>query len=105
MPLVFDMPKYVALITKEDKVILVNKLMKEKKQIEMIKTLLEIAECNTNILMEEFLARGAWNNNGANDWMGLDHIKMRTSEQRRGDSRIAILIFDFLFFSFSFSCL
>jgi hypothetical protein len=44
MPLVFDMPKYVALITKEDKVMLVNKLMKEKKQIEMIKTLLEIAE-------------------------------------------------------------
>jgi hypothetical protein len=67
MPLVFDTPKYIAPIMEEDKAMLVNKLMKEKKQIEMIKTLLEIAECNTNILMEEFPVRRAWNNNGAND--------------------------------------
>jgi hypothetical protein len=67
MPLVFDTPKYVKLITKEDKAMIVKKLMKEKRQIEMIKTLLEIAERNMNILMEEFLATGAWNNNGAND--------------------------------------
>jgi hypothetical protein len=67
MLLVFDTPEYVTPITEEDKAVLVNKLMKEKKQIEMIKILLEIAECNTNILMEEFLVRGAWNNNGAND--------------------------------------
>jgi hypothetical protein len=67
MLLVFDMPEYVTPIMEEDKAMLVNKLMKEKKQIKMIKTLLEIAERNTNILMEEFPARGAWNNNGAND--------------------------------------
>jgi hypothetical protein len=68
MPLVFDTPEYVAPITEEDKVILVKKLMKEKKQIEMIKALLEIAEHNTNTLMDEFpSARGTWNNNGADD--------------------------------------
>jgi hypothetical protein len=51
----------------EDKAMLVNKLMKEKKQIKMIKTLLEIAERNTNILMDEFPSiRGTWNNNGDN---------------------------------------
>jgi hypothetical protein len=67
MLLVFDTPKYVTLITEEDKAILVKKLMREKKQIEMIKNLLEIAEHNTNILMDKFPARGTWNNNGAND--------------------------------------
>jgi hypothetical protein len=66
MPLVFDTPEYVAPITEEDKAMIVKKLMKEKKQIEMIKTLLEIAECNTNILMEEFPASRAWNNNEVN---------------------------------------
>jgi hypothetical protein len=78
MPLIFDMPNYVAPITEEDKAILVKKLMKEKKQIKMIKDLLEIAECNTNTLMDELpTARGTWNNNGA---MGIDLIRMRTSE-------------------------
>jgi hypothetical protein len=67
MPLVFDTPKYVALITEEDKSVLVKKLMKEKKQVEMIKDVLAIAEWNINILMEEFPAQGTWNNNGAND--------------------------------------
>jgi hypothetical protein len=66
MPLVFDTPKYVELITKEDKAMIVKKLMKEKRQIEMIKTLLEIAECNTNILIEEFPASRAWNTNEVN---------------------------------------
>jgi hypothetical protein len=68
MPLVFDTPDYVAPITEEDKAILVKKLMKEKKQIKMIKALLEIAEHNTNTLMDKFpSARGTWNNNGDND--------------------------------------
>jgi hypothetical protein len=67
MLLVFDTPEYVALITEEDKSILVKKLMREKKQIEMIKDLLVIAKCNINILMEEFPAQGTWNNNGADD--------------------------------------
>jgi hypothetical protein len=44
MPLVFDTPKYVAPITKKDKSVLVKKLMREKKQVEMIKDLLAIAE-------------------------------------------------------------
>jgi hypothetical protein len=67
MPLVFDMPDYVKLITKEDKKNLVKKLMKEKRQIEMIKDLLAIAEHNTNVLMDEFPSiRGTWNNNGDN---------------------------------------
>jgi hypothetical protein len=66
MPLVFDTPKYIELITEEDKAVIVKKLMREKRQIKMIKTLLEIAECNTNILMEEFPASGAWNNNEVN---------------------------------------
>jgi hypothetical protein len=67
MPLVFDTPKYVAPITEEDKSVLVKKLIREKKQIEMIKNLLAIAECNVNILMKEFPAQGTWNNNGADD--------------------------------------
>jgi hypothetical protein len=33
----------------------------------MIKTLLEIAERNMNILIDKFPAQGTWNNNGAND--------------------------------------
>jgi hypothetical protein len=56
MPLVFDMPDYVELITKEDKVMIVKRLMKEKKQVEMIKDLLEMAECNIDMLMDEFPA-------------------------------------------------
>jgi hypothetical protein len=68
MPLVFDTPDYVELITKEDKKNLVKKLMKEKRQIEMIKDLLAIAERNINILMDEFPSiRGMWNNDGDND--------------------------------------
>jgi hypothetical protein len=63
MPLVFDTPDYIEPITEEDKSVLVKKLMKEKKQVEMIKDLLVIAECNINILMEEFLVQGNWNNN------------------------------------------
>jgi hypothetical protein len=66
MPLVFDTPKYITLITKEDKAILTKKLMREKKQVEMIKDLLAIAECNINILMEEFPAQGNWTNNKVN---------------------------------------
>jgi hypothetical protein len=66
MPLVFDTPKYIEPITEEDKAVIVKKLMREKRQIKMIKTLLEIAEHNTNILMEEFPANGAWNNNEVN---------------------------------------
>jgi hypothetical protein len=67
MLLVFDTPDYVTPITKEDKAILVKKLMKEKKQIKMIKDLLEIAEHNTNILIDQFpTARGTWNNNRDN---------------------------------------
>jgi hypothetical protein len=67
MPLVFDMPDYVEPITEEDKKTLVKKLMREKRQIEMIKDLLAIAECNTNILMDEFPSiRGTWNNDGDN---------------------------------------
>jgi hypothetical protein len=42
MPLVFDTPKYVAPITKEDKAVLTKKLMREKKEVEMIKDLLAI---------------------------------------------------------------
>jgi hypothetical protein len=42
-------------------------LMREKKQVEMIKDLLAIAEWNINILMDKFPAQGTWNNNGAND--------------------------------------
>jgi hypothetical protein len=67
MLLVFDTPEYVTPITEEDKSVLVKKLMKEKKQVEMIKNLLAIAERNINILMDEFPAQGTWNNNGAND--------------------------------------
>jgi hypothetical protein len=67
MPLVFDTPKYAAPIIEEDKSVLVKKLMKEKKQVEMIKNLLVIAEHNINILMEEFPTQGTWNNNGADD--------------------------------------
>jgi hypothetical protein len=66
MPLVFDTPKYIAPITKEDKAVLTKKLMREKKQVEMIKDLLAIAERNINILMEEFPAQGNWNNNKVN---------------------------------------
>jgi hypothetical protein len=66
MLLVFDTPEYITLITEEDKSVLVKKLMKEKKQVEMIKDLLAIAECNINILMEEFPAQGNWNNNEVN---------------------------------------
>jgi hypothetical protein len=58
MPLVFDTPKYIEPITEEDKTMMVKKLMKEKKQIEMIKTLLEIAERNMNILIDKFPAQG-----------------------------------------------
>jgi hypothetical protein len=65
MPLVFNTPKYVTPIMEEDKTALVKKLMKEKKQVEMIKDLLAIAECNIHILMDKFLAQGTWNNNGA----------------------------------------
>jgi hypothetical protein len=68
MPLVFDTPEYVALITEEDKAVLTKKLMKEKKQVEMIKDLLAIAERNINILMEEFLAQGNWANNNEVNW-------------------------------------
>jgi hypothetical protein len=68
MPLVFDTPKYVALITEEDKAVLTKKLMREKKQVEMIKDLLAIAERNINILMEEFLAQGNWANNNKVNW-------------------------------------
>jgi hypothetical protein len=67
MLLVFDTPEYITPITEEDKSVLVKKLMREKKQIEMIKDLLAIAERNINILMEEFPAQGTWNNNGADD--------------------------------------
>jgi hypothetical protein len=67
MPLVFDTPEYVAPITEEDKSVLVKKLMKEKKQVEMIKDLLAIAEQNINVLMDKFPAQGTWNNNEAND--------------------------------------
>jgi hypothetical protein len=35
--------------------------------------------------------------------MGIDLIGMRTSKQRRGDSRIGIFIFDFLFLFLFFS--
>jgi hypothetical protein len=35
MPLVFDTPKYVEPITEEDKNVLVKKLMREKKQVEI----------------------------------------------------------------------
>jgi hypothetical protein len=66
MPLVFDTPKYVTPITEEDKSVLVKKLMREKKQIEMIKDLLAIAEHNISILMEEFPTQGNWNNNEVN---------------------------------------
>jgi hypothetical protein len=66
--LVFDTPEYVALITKEDKAVLTKKLMREKKQVEMIKDLLAIAERNINILMEEFLAQGNWANNNEANW-------------------------------------
>jgi hypothetical protein len=66
MLLVFDTPEYVTPITEEDKSVLVKKLMREKKQVEMIKDLLAIAECNINILMEEFPAQGNWNNNEVN---------------------------------------
>jgi hypothetical protein len=66
MLLIFDTPEYVAPITEEDKSVLVKKLMREKKQVEMIKDLLAIAECNINILMEEFPAQGNWNNNEVN---------------------------------------
>jgi hypothetical protein len=68
MPLVFDTPKYIAPITEEDKAILTKKLMREKKQVEMIKDLLVIAERNINILMEEFLAQGNWANNNKVNW-------------------------------------
>jgi hypothetical protein len=68
MPLVFDTPEYVELITEEDKNVLVKKLMREKKQVEMIKDLLAIAERNINILMEEFLAQGNWANNNEVNW-------------------------------------
>jgi hypothetical protein len=67
MPLVFDMPDYVEPITEEDKAMIVKRLMKEKKQVEMIKDLLEMAECNINTLMDKFPAQGVWNNNGADD--------------------------------------
>jgi hypothetical protein len=42
--------------------------MREKKQVEMIKDLLVIAERNINILMEEFLAQGNWPNNNKVNW-------------------------------------
>jgi hypothetical protein len=67
MPLVFDTPDYVEPITEEDKKTLVKKLMREKRQIEMIKDLLAIAEYNTNILMDEFPSMGGtWNNDRNN---------------------------------------
>jgi hypothetical protein len=66
MPLVFDTSEYVALITEEDKAVLTKKLMREKKQVEMIKDLLAIAEHNINILMEEFPAQENWANNKVN---------------------------------------
>jgi hypothetical protein len=68
MPLVFDTPEYVEPITEEDKNVLVKKLMREKKQVEMIKDLLAIAERNINILMEEFPAQGNWANNNEVNW-------------------------------------
>jgi hypothetical protein len=40
--------------------------MREKKQVEMIKDLLAIAERNINILMKEFPTQGNWNNNEVN---------------------------------------
>jgi hypothetical protein len=42
--------------------------MREKKQVEMIKDLLAIAERNINILMEEFPAQGNWANNNEVNW-------------------------------------
>jgi hypothetical protein len=68
MPLMFDTPKYIAPITEEDKAVLTKKLMWEKKQVEMIKDLLAIVECNINMLMEEFPAQGNWNNNNKVNW-------------------------------------
>jgi hypothetical protein len=68
MPLVFDPPEYIKPITEEDKSTLVKKLMREKKQVEMIKDLLAIAECNINILMEEFPVQGNWTNNNEVNW-------------------------------------
>jgi hypothetical protein len=68
MLLVFDTPKYIAPITEEDKAVLTKKLMREKKQVEMIKDLLAIAERNINILMEEFPAQGNWANNNKVNW-------------------------------------
>jgi hypothetical protein len=68
MLLVFDTPEYVAPITEEDKAILMKKLMREKKQVEMIKDLLAIAERNINILMEEFPVQGNWANNNKVNW-------------------------------------
>jgi hypothetical protein len=68
MLLVFDPPEYVEPITEEDKSMLVKKLMREKKQVEMIKDLLAIAERNINILMEEFPVQGNWANNNKVNW-------------------------------------
>jgi hypothetical protein len=68
MLLVFDPPEYIEPITEEDKSMLVKKLMREKKQVEMIKDLLVIAEQNINILMEEFPVQGNWTNNNKVNW-------------------------------------
>jgi hypothetical protein len=48
-----DTPKYIDPITKQDKKQLIRKLQMEKRQLQMIKDLLEIAEQNVSMLMEE----------------------------------------------------
>jgi hypothetical protein len=65
MLLIFDTPEYVKPLPNQDKEQLVRKIQLEKKQIQMVKDLLEIVERNVNLLMEEIspLGRG-WVNDG-----------------------------------------